>query len=62
MANETIRLAEYAAHLRYDDLPAHVIERAKDCITDTVAVIVTFWPTVEGFGVEVSLVVVAAGV
>jgi 2-methylcitrate dehydratase PrpD len=40
MANETIRLAEYAANLRYDDLPAHVVQRAKDCITDTVAVIV----------------------
>ncbi len=40
MANETIRLAEYAASLRYEDLPQHVIQRAKDCITDTVAVIV----------------------
>lgn len=41
MANETIRLAEYAASLRYDDLPARVMQRAKDCITDTVAVIVS---------------------
>jgi 2-methylcitrate dehydratase PrpD len=40
MANETIRLAEYAASLRYEDLPPHVVQRAKDCITDTVAVIV----------------------
>jgi 2-methylcitrate dehydratase PrpD len=40
MANETIRLAEYAASLRYEDLPSQVIQRAKDCITDTVAVIV----------------------
>src|SRR3984957_8775390 len=40
MANETIRLAEYAAGLRYEDLPPHVIQRAKDCIIDTVAVIV----------------------
>src|SRR3984957_2148984 len=40
MANETIRLAEYAAGLRYEDLPPHVVQRAKDCITDTVAVIV----------------------
>ena len=40
MANETIQLAEYAAGLRYDDLPADVVQRAKDCITDTVAVIV----------------------
>ena len=40
MTNETIRLAEYAATLRYDDLPTDVIQRAKDCITDTVAVII----------------------
>ncbi|MDR3534770.1 MAG: MmgE/PrpD family protein [Rhodopila sp.] len=40
MANETVRLAEYAAGLHYDDLPPEVIQRAKDCITDTVAVIV----------------------
>jgi 2-methylcitrate dehydratase PrpD len=39
MANETVRLAEYATGLRFDDLPPEVIERAKDCITDTVAVI-----------------------
>ena len=40
MANETTRLAEYAAALRYDDIPADVVERAKHCITDTVAAIV----------------------
>ena len=40
MANETIRLADYAATLRYEDLPVAVIERAKDCIIDTVAVII----------------------
>ncbi|HVC60829.1 MAG TPA: MmgE/PrpD family protein [Acetobacteraceae bacterium] len=40
MANETIRLAEYAAALRYEDLPPDVVQRAKDCIADTVAVIV----------------------
>src|SRR6185503_16313076 len=40
MANETVRLAEYAAGLRFEDLPAAVVQRAKDCITDTVAVIV----------------------
>jgi 2-methylcitrate dehydratase PrpD len=40
MANETIRLADYAARLQYEDLPAAVIERAKDCIIDTVAVII----------------------
>jgi 2-methylcitrate dehydratase PrpD len=40
MANETVRLAEYAAGLRYEDLPPDVVQRAKDCITDTVAVVV----------------------
>ncbi len=40
MAHETIRLAEYAATLRFEDLPPNVVRRAKDCITDTVAVIV----------------------
>jgi 2-methylcitrate dehydratase PrpD len=39
MADETVRLADYAAALRYDDLPPEVVQRAKDCITDTVAVI-----------------------
>src|SRR5258707_9418468 len=37
MAQETIRLAEYAAALRYQDLPAAVVRQAKDCIIDTVA-------------------------
>src|ERR1700736_3251724 len=37
MANETIRLAEYAAGLRYDNLPAEVVACAKDIIIDTVA-------------------------
>jgi len=40
MAHETVRLAEYAAGLHYEDLPPEVVQRAKDCITDTVAVIV----------------------
>src|SRR6266508_2886835 len=40
MGNETTRLAEYAAALRYDEIPADVVERAKHCITDTVASIV----------------------
>jgi len=40
MSGETVRLAEYAAGLRYDDLPPDVVWRAKDCIADTVAVIV----------------------
>jgi len=37
MAEETIQLAEYAAGLRYEDLPAQVVACAKDCIIDTVA-------------------------
>jgi 2-methylcitrate dehydratase PrpD len=37
MPNETVQLAEYAAGLRYEDLPAEVIACAKDCIIDTVA-------------------------
>jgi len=40
MAQETVRLAEYAAALRYQDLPAEVVRRAKDCIADTVAAII----------------------
>src|SRR5499427_2212549 len=40
MAHETIRLAEYAAALRYQELPAEVVRRAKDCIADTVAAII----------------------
>jgi 2-methylcitrate dehydratase PrpD len=40
MAQETVRLAAYAAGLGYDNLPPDVVQRAKDCITDTVAVIV----------------------
>jgi 2-methylcitrate dehydratase PrpD len=37
MAEETVRLAGYAASLRYEDLPPAVIGAAKDCIIDTVA-------------------------
>ena len=40
MARETVRLAEYAAGLRYEDLPHDMVQRAKDCVTDTAAVIV----------------------
>lgn len=40
MADETIRLASYAAQLRYEHIPTEVVQRAKDCIADTVAVIV----------------------
>jgi len=37
MVGETIRLAEYAAGLRYEDLPKEVIAAAKDAIIDTMA-------------------------
>src|SRR5499433_581585 len=37
MAEETVRLAEYAAALRYEDLPPPVVQQAKECIIDTVA-------------------------
>jgi 2-methylcitrate dehydratase PrpD len=40
MAQETVRLGEYAAALRYQDLSAEVVQRAKDCIADTVAAII----------------------
>ena len=36
----TPKLADYAAKLRYEDIPAPVRQRIKDCIADTVAVIV----------------------
>jgi 2-methylcitrate dehydratase PrpD len=39
-AHETERLATYAAGLRYEDLPPAVVQRAKDCIADTVGAIV----------------------
>jgi 2-methylcitrate dehydratase PrpD len=37
MAQETVQLAEYAAALRYEDLPAEIVRQAKECIADTVA-------------------------
>jgi 2-methylcitrate dehydratase PrpD len=37
MAGETVRLAEYAAGLRYEDLPGAVVAAAKDAIIDAVA-------------------------
>ena len=39
MAHETLQLAEYAAELRYRDIPAPVVQRAKDAIADTIAAI-----------------------
>ena len=38
--NETGILAQYAATLRYEDIPVDVINRAKQCIADTIAVII----------------------
>src|SRR5262249_8524979 len=40
MNRATRRLADYAAAVRYEDLPLAVIRRAKDCITDTVGAII----------------------
>ena len=36
---QTTRLAEYAVRLRYEDIPSDVLQRAKDCIADTVGTI-----------------------
>ena len=36
---QTTRLAEYAAALRYEEIPQEVLQRAKDCIADTAGVI-----------------------
>src|ERR1700693_435180 len=36
---QTIRLAEYAVGLRHEQIPAEVLQRSKDCIADTVAII-----------------------
>jgi 2-methylcitrate dehydratase PrpD len=38
--HETRRLADYAASVRFEDLPAPVLQRAKDCITDAVGTII----------------------
>src|SRR5882672_8627680 len=39
LSGYTTKLAQYAAALRYEDVPAEVKQRIKNCITDTVAVI-----------------------
>jgi 2-methylcitrate dehydratase PrpD len=36
---QTVRLAEYASKLRFEEIPAEVLQRAKDCMADTVATI-----------------------
>jgi 2-methylcitrate dehydratase PrpD len=38
-SGQTKRLAEYAAGLRYQEIPPPVLQRAKDCMADTVATI-----------------------
>jgi 2-methylcitrate dehydratase PrpD len=40
MTDETLKLAEFAAGLRYDDIPDAVKQRARDSIADTVATMV----------------------
>jgi 2-methylcitrate dehydratase PrpD len=40
MAKETVQLAEYAAACRYEDFPRDVVERAKQCIADTIAAVI----------------------
>src|SRR5260370_20633921 len=40
MAKETVQVADYAASCRYEDFPSDVIERAKQCITDTIAAVI----------------------
>lgn len=40
MSGETVALAEFASRLRFEDIPADVIQRAKDSIADTIATIV----------------------
>jgi 2-methylcitrate dehydratase PrpD len=37
MANETAQLADYAASCRYEHIPPDVVDRAKQCVTDTIA-------------------------
>src|SRR5215468_4320460 len=40
MSSETIRLAEFSSRLRLEDVPAPVIQRARDSVADTIATIV----------------------
>jgi 2-methylcitrate dehydratase PrpD len=45
MADETKKLAEFAASLRYEDIPEPVIAITKACLIDTVAVwSISRWP------------------
>jgi len=38
--SETVRLAEFGSQLRFEDIPADVVQRAKDSIADTIATII----------------------
>jgi 2-methylcitrate dehydratase PrpD len=40
MAQETMQLAQFASSYRYDDIPPDVVERAKQCIIDTIATVI----------------------
>jgi 2-methylcitrate dehydratase PrpD len=40
MAKETVQVAEFAASYRYEDIPPDVLERAKQCIIDTIATVI----------------------
>jgi 2-methylcitrate dehydratase PrpD len=40
MAQETMQLAQFASSYRYDDMPPDVVERAKQCIIDTIATVI----------------------
>jgi 2-methylcitrate dehydratase PrpD len=40
MTQETVELAKFAAGYRYEDIPPDVVERAKQCIIDTIAVVI----------------------
>src|SRR5262245_51858985 len=53
MTKESAELADYAATCRYEDFPPDVIERAKQCIADTVAA------TIFGYDLPWSRMVVA---
>ncbi|MBT3765867.1 MAG: hypothetical protein HOF84_08415 [Rhodospirillales bacterium] len=36
MSGETRTLADFAVGLNYEDIPGPVVERAKDCLIDTI--------------------------
>jgi len=40
MAQETMQVAQFASSYRYDDIPPDVLERARQCIIDTIATVI----------------------